>query len=88
MFCELFPCVSVVLERFIYFGTVVTHKNFRLRISKFEECLLPFSSESCVFLSPIKNMEIKIQKTLLPAILYECETWSVILRKATQIEGI
>jgi hypothetical protein len=42
--------------------------------------LLLFSPESFVFPSRIKNLKIKIYKTvILPAVLYGCETWSLTL---------
>jgi hypothetical protein len=44
--------------------------------------LLLFSAKSFVFLSHIKNIEIKICKTvILPVVLYGCETWSLTLRE-------
>jgi len=50
------------------------------------ECLLPFSSESFVFPSPLKNMNIIIYKTKILAMnLYGCETWSFTLKKEENI---
>jgi hypothetical protein len=53
--------------------------------SRFGECLLPFSSESFVFLSsPLlyKNSEIKIKGLIiLNFVLYNCKTWSLTLRE-------
>jgi hypothetical protein len=47
---------------------------------KFRECLLLFSPKSFVFPSYIKNLNIKIYKTvILPVVLYGCETWSLTL---------
>jgi hypothetical protein len=44
--------------------------------------LLLFSPKSFVFPSHIKNLKIKIYKTVvLPVVLYECETWSLTLRE-------
>jgi hypothetical protein len=44
------------------------------------ECLLLFSPKSFVFPPHIKNLKIKIYKTvILPVVLYGCETWSVTL---------
>jgi hypothetical protein len=44
--------------------------------------LLLFSPESFVFPSPIKNLKLKIYKTVFfPVVLYGCETWSFILRE-------
>jgi hypothetical protein len=42
--------------------------------------LLLFSPESFVFPSHIKNLKIKIYKTvILPVVLYRCKTWSLTL---------
>jgi hypothetical protein len=42
--------------------------------------LLLFSPKSFVFLYHIKNLKIKIYKTVvLPVVLYGCETWSLTL---------
>jgi hypothetical protein len=44
--------------------------------------LLSFSPKSFVFPSHIKNLKIKIYKTvILPVVLYGCETWSLTLRE-------
>jgi hypothetical protein len=44
--------------------------------------LLSFNPKSFVFTSHIKNLKIKIYKSLfLPIVLYGCETWSLTLRK-------
>jgi hypothetical protein len=44
--------------------------------------LLLFGSKSFVFPSHIKNLKIKIYKTvILPVVLYGCETWSLTLRE-------
>jgi hypothetical protein len=44
--------------------------------------LLLFSPKSLVFPSHIKNLKIKIYKTvILPVVLYGCETWSLTLRE-------
>jgi hypothetical protein len=44
--------------------------------------LLPFSSGSLVFRLLSKNLKIKIYKTIiLPAVLYEFETWSFTLKE-------
>jgi hypothetical protein len=43
--------------------------------------LLLFSPKTFVFPSRIKNLKIKIYKTvILPVVLYGCETWSLTLR--------
>jgi hypothetical protein len=44
--------------------------------------MLSFSPESFVFPSHIKNLTIKIYKTvILPVVLYGCETWSLTLEE-------
>jgi hypothetical protein len=44
--------------------------------------LLSFSPKSFVFPSHIKNLKIKIYKTvILPVVLYGCEAWSLTLRE-------
>jgi hypothetical protein len=50
------------------------------RVIKFRECLLMYSPKSFAFPSYIKNLKIKIYKTvILPVALYGCETWSLTL---------
>jgi hypothetical protein len=49
---------------------------------KFRECFLLVGPKSFVFPSHIKNIKIKIYKTvILPVVLYGCETWSLTLRE-------
>jgi hypothetical protein len=44
--------------------------------------LLPFGTELSVFSSAVKNVTIRIYKTIiLPVVLYGCETWSLTLRE-------
>jgi hypothetical protein len=46
------------------------------------ECLLSFGAESFVFHLAIQILKIKIYRTIiLPVVLYECETSSLILRE-------
>ena len=45
------------------------------------ECFLSFGAESFVFQSAIQNIKIKIYRTVILSVLYECETWSVTLRE-------
>jgi hypothetical protein len=46
----------------------------------YRECLLSFSSKYFVFPSHIKELNIKIYKSvILPVVLYGCETWSLTL---------
>jgi hypothetical protein len=45
-----------------------------------------FSPKSFVFLSYIKNLKIKIDKTvILPVVLYRYETWSLTLREVHRL---
>ena len=44
--------------------------------------MLSFGAESFVFRFAIKNIKIKIYRNIiLPVVLYECETWSLVLRE-------
>jgi hypothetical protein len=44
--------------------------------------LLPFGSESFVISLAVRNVKVKIYKTIiLPVVLYGCETWSLTLRE-------
>jgi hypothetical protein len=48
--------------------------------------LLSFSPKYFVFPSHIKNLKIKIYKTvILPVVLYVCETWSLTLREEQRL---
>jgi hypothetical protein len=48
--------------------------------------LLSFSPKSFVFSSHIKNLKIKIHKTvILPVVLYGCEIWSLTLREERRL---
>ena len=45
-----------------------------------------FGAESFVFQFAIKNLEIKMYRTIiLPVVLYGCETWSLKLRKERRL---
>jgi hypothetical protein len=55
---------------------------------KFRECLLSFSPKSFAFPSHIKNLKIKIHKTvILPVLLYGCEAWSLTLREEHRLRA-
>jgi hypothetical protein len=44
--------------------------------------LLPFGAEPSVFSSAVKNLTVRIYKTIiLPVVLCGCETWSLTLRE-------
>jgi len=48
--------------------------------------LLSFGAESFVFQVAIKNLKIKIYRSIiLPAVLYGCETWSLTLREERKL---
>jgi hypothetical protein len=48
--------------------------------------LLPFGPEPSVFSSAVKNLNIRIYKTIiLPVVLYGCETWSLTLREGHRL---
>jgi len=50
--------------------------------------LLPFYSESYVFPSATKGIDIKIQKSVvLPAVLYGYETWLVTYREEGRLSA-
>jgi hypothetical protein len=44
--------------------------------------LLPFGAEPSVFSVAVKSLKIRIYNTtILPVVLYVCETWSLTLRE-------
>ena len=48
--------------------------------------MLSFGAESFVFQFPIKNINIKIYRTIiLPVVLYGCENWSLTLRDGRRL---
>ena len=48
--------------------------------------MLSFGAESFVFQVAIKNLKIKIYRSIiLPAVLYGCETWSLTLREERKL---
>jgi hypothetical protein len=53
------------------------------KFTKVRDCgLLPFSPEPSVFFSAVKNVKIRMCKTIIfPVVLYGCETWSLSLRE-------
>jgi hypothetical protein len=64
--------------------STTTHINCAV----FQECFLSFSPKSFVFPSHIKNVKIKIYKTvILPVVLYACETWSLTLREEQKLRA-
>ena len=50
------------------------------------KCLLPFGAESFVFQFAIKNLKIKIYRTIiLLVVLYGCGTWSLVVREERRL---
>jgi hypothetical protein len=48
----------------------------------------PFGPEPSVFSSAVKNVKVRIYKTtILPVVLYVCETWSPTLREEYGLRG-
>jgi hypothetical protein len=48
---------------------------------------MPFSPQSFVFPFYIKDIKIKIHKTvMLPVVLYGCETWSLTMREEHRLK--
>jgi hypothetical protein len=44
--------------------------------------MLPFGPEPFVLLPAVKNMKVRIYKTIIvPVVLYGCETWSLTVRE-------
>jgi hypothetical protein len=44
--------------------------------------MLPFGAEPFVLSPAIKNMKVRVYKTIvLPVVLYVCETWSLTVRE-------
>ena len=51
------------------------------------QCLLSFGAESFVFQFAIQKYNIKIYTTtILPVVLYRCETWSLRLREERRLK--
>ena len=72
-----------------FLGTNVTNKNsFQEEIkSRLSQGMLVISRcRIFVFQFVIKNIKIKIEKTvILPVVLYGCETWSLTLREKRRL---
>jgi hypothetical protein len=77
------------VEEFKYLGITLTiqnsvHEEIKRRLKSGNACY--HSVQNLVFRFGIQNLKIKIYGTIiLPAVWYECETWSLTLRKA---EGV
>jgi hypothetical protein len=74
------------MAQFRYSGTTVTNQNFihkeiNRRLNSGNACYRSAQNLLSSRLSP-KSLKIRIYKTLnLPVVLYECETWFLILRE-------
>jgi hypothetical protein len=78
------------VEEFKYFGTALTNQtsiqeDIKSRLKSRNACYLSVQNlMSSSLLS--KNLKVKIYRTIiLPLVLYECETWSLILRKERRL---
>ena len=78
------------VEEFRYLGTTLTDQNYiqeeiKCRLKSGNVChysLQNLLSSSLLY----KNLIIKIYRTIiLPFVLYECETWSLILREERRL---
>jgi hypothetical protein len=48
--------------------------------------MLPFGAEPFVLSPAVKNMKVRIYKTIiLPVVLYGCETWSLTVREEHKV---
>jgi len=74
------------VEQFKYLGRTLTHQSsiaeeIKIRLRSGNAC---YDSVQNLLSSRLlyKNLKIKICRTMiLPVVLYECETWSLTLRK-------
>jgi hypothetical protein len=71
------------VAHFKYLGTTVTNQNLvkeeiKRRLNSGNACYYSLQKllSSCML---YKNIKIRIYKTILPVVLYECETWSLTL---------
>jgi hypothetical protein len=80
-------CVNYIYE---HFGTTITNENLiqeeiKMRLNSGNAC---YHSVQNLLSSRLlsKNIKIKIYKTtILPVVLYGCETWSLILRETHRL---
>jgi hypothetical protein len=74
------------MEKFQYLGTILTNQNsiqeeIKSRLKSGNACYPLVQNHLSSSLLP-KNLKIKIYKTIvLPVVLYECEPWSLTMRK-------
>jgi hypothetical protein len=81
------------VENYKYLGTTLTDQNsiqeeIKSRLKLGNACYHSVQNLLSRRLLP-KNLKIKIYRSvILPMVLYECETWSLTLRKEKQAEGV
>jgi hypothetical protein len=74
------------VSQFKYFGTTVTHQNLiqeeiKWRLNSGNACYHSVQNLPSSHLL-LKNVKVRIYKTtILPVVLYGCETWSLTLRQ-------
>jgi hypothetical protein len=67
-------------------GNQKTYSGRNEEQTEVRECLLPFGTESFVFHFDIQKFKIKINRiTILPLVLYGCETWSLTMREERKL---
>jgi hypothetical protein len=69
------------VEEFNYLEKALTIKIlFRKKLRVVRECLLSFSTELFVFQFTAQKLKIKLYRSIILPVMYECKTWSLILR--------
>jgi len=77
------------MEEFKYLGTTLTnqisiHEEIKSRLQSGNACY--HSAQNLLSSSLLsKNLKIKIHRTILPVVLYGCETWSLTLREERRL---
>jgi hypothetical protein len=75
------------VEEFKYFGTTLTKQNsIHKEIKKVRECCYHSLQNLLSSSLPSKNLKITIYRTtVLPVVMYGCETWSLKLREERRL---